>query len=135
MTTPPSAFPDVEAMVVDVLTADAGLATATVAVSPPVGFDGTQQVVLVSRVGGAWTGDLHVDQPLIELEVYGPSKATAHGLANAARRALLAMIGNTYGTATVTDVAEQDGPRWLPDYLYAAAKRYVCVFKVSLNVF
>ncbi|AXI78053.1 hypothetical protein [Peterkaempfera bronchialis] len=135
MTTPPSAFPDVEALVVDVLRADPGLATATVSVDPPSGFDGTQRAVLVSRRGGAWTGDRHVDQPLIELEVYGPDKATAHILANAARRALLAAMDHSYGGTTVTDVTEQDGPRWMPDYLYRAANRYVCVLAVSLSVF
>ncbi|MEU9159332.1 hypothetical protein AB0D29_03470 [Streptomyces sp. NPDC048424] len=135
MTTPPSAFPDVEALVVDVLKADSALSTATVAVDPPAGFDGTQRAVLVNRRGGAWTGDLHVDQPLIELEVYGPNKAAAHTLANAARRALLATLGKTIGSNTFTDVEEQDGPRWLPDYLYRGANRYVCVIKVSLSVF
>lgn len=137
MTTPPSSFPDVEALFVDILRNDPGLdpATVTVDVYPPAGFDGTQQAVFVNRRGGAWVGDLHVDDPLIELEVYGPDKATAHSLANEARRAMLATIGNTYGNNTVTDIAEQDGPRWMPDYLYSAARRYLCVFKVSLNVF
>lgn len=135
MTAPPSAFPDVEALVVDVLKADPALSTATVAVEPPVGFDGTQRAVLVNRRGGAWTGDLHVDMPLIELEVYGPNKAAAHTLANAARRALLATLGKTVGSNTFTDVIEYDGPRWLPDYLYRAANRYTCVVQVSLTVF
>ena len=135
MTTPPSAFPDVEALVVDILEADAALSTAIVRVDAPAGFDGTQSAVLVNRRGGAWIGDLHVDQPMIELEVYGPDKATAFTLANAARRALLAAIGNTYGSNTLSDVVEEDGPRWLPDYLYRGANRYVGVIKVSLTVF
>ncbi|MFD3327593.1 hypothetical protein [Streptomyces sp. NPDC058701] len=134
-TPPPSSFPDVEALVVDVLEADSALSTAVVAVDPPAGFNGTQRAVFVNRRGGAWTGDLHVDMPLIELEVYGPDKAAAHTLANAARRALLGAIGRTYGRNTFTDVVEQDGPRWLPDYLYTAAHRYVCVIQVSLTVF
>jgi hypothetical protein len=135
MTTPPSVFPDVEALVVDILEADSALSTTTVAVDPPDGFDGTQSAVMVNRRGGAWIGDRHVDEPLIELEVYGPDKQAAHVLANSARRALLAAIGNTYGSNTLSDVEEQDGPRWLPDYLYRGANRYVCVIKVSLNVF
>ncbi|MFR9795513.1 hypothetical protein ACL02U_06330 [Streptomyces sp. MS06] len=134
MTTPPSTFPDVEALVVDILQAAPALSTTTVAVSAPSGFDGTQQAVLVNRRGGAWTGDLHVDMPLIELEVYGPDKPTAHSTANAARQALLAALGNTYGANTITDVEEKDGPRWLPDYLYSAAQRYVSVTRLSLTV-
>ncbi|MEU7011808.1 hypothetical protein [Streptomyces sp. NPDC046332] len=135
MTTPPSAFPDVEKLVVDVLKADPALAGVTVAVQAPTGFDGTQSAVLVNRRGGAWIGDLHVDKPLMEFEVYGPSKNAAHVLANAARRALLATIGKQIGVNFVSDVEEQDGPRWMPDYLYRGANRYLCVIQLSLNVF
>ncbi|MFJ5828765.1 hypothetical protein [Streptomyces sp. NPDC093089] len=136
MTTPPSAFPDVEKLVVDVLKADPALAGATIAVNPPAGFDGTQSAVLVNRRGGAWIGDEHIDKPLIEFEVYGPSKTAAHVLANGARRALLATIGKQLGADNlVHDVEEQDGPRWLPDYLYRGANRYLCVIRLSLTVF
>ncbi|MEU0400236.1 hypothetical protein ABZ318_08270 [Streptomyces sp. NPDC006197] len=135
MTTPPSAFPDVEKLVVDVLKADPALAGVTVAAQAPAGFDGTQSAVLVNRRGGAWIGDLHVDKPLIEFEVYGPTKTAAHVLANAARKALLATIGKQLGAHLVSDVEEQDGPRWMPDYLYRGANRYLCVIQLSLNVF
>ncbi|MEU7514003.1 hypothetical protein AB0B13_18710 [Streptomyces sp. NPDC042898] len=136
MTTPPSAFPDVEKLVVDVLKADPALAGATIAVNAPAGFDGTSSAVLVNRRGGAWIGDQHVDMPLIEFEVYGPSKTAAHVLANAARRCLLATIGKRIGANNVVhDVEEQDGPRWLPDYLYRGANRYLCVIRLSLSVF
>lgn len=136
MTTPPSAFPDVEKLVVDVLKADPALAGVTVAVqAPTTGFDGTQSAVFVNRRGGAWIGDLHVDKPLIEFEVYGPTKNAAHVLANAARKALLATIGKQIGANFVSDVEEQDGPRWMPDYLYRGANRYLCVIELSLSVF
>ncbi|WP_225802496.1 hypothetical protein [Streptomyces sp. NK15101] len=135
MTTPPSAFPDVEKLVVDVLKAAPALAGVTVAAQAPAGFDGTQSAVLVNRRGGAWIGDLHVDKPLIEFEVYGPTKTAAHVLANAARQALLATIGKQLGANFVSDVEEQDGPRWMPDYLYRGANRYLCVIQLSLNVF
>ncbi|MFI6038642.1 hypothetical protein ACIBBD_31825 [Streptomyces sp. NPDC051315] len=133
--TPPSAFPDVEALVVDILEADSALSTALVTVDPPSDFDGRTAAVLVNRRGGAWVGELHVDQPLIELEVYGPTKQAAHVLANSARRALMAAAGNRYGTNLITEVEEQDGPRWLPDYLYSAANRYVTVLKVFIDVY
>lgn len=134
MTTPPSAFPDVEKLVVDVLKADPALAGATVAVSPATGFDGTQSAVMVNRRGGAWIGDLHLDKPLIEFEVYGPTKTAAHTLANAARKALLDKMGKVIGNNLVQDVEEMDGPRWMPDYLYRGANRYLCVIRLSLTV-
>ncbi|WP_432147179.1 hypothetical protein [Streptomyces sp. bgisy029] len=135
MTSPPSTFPDVEAIVVELLSERADLADAVVDETPPPGFDGTQKVVIVSRRGGAWIDDLHLDQPLIELEAYGPDKATAHRLANSARAELLAAVGRRYGTSIViSDVVESDGPRWLPEYLYPAANRYLCVLRVSLRI-
>ncbi|MFE7415409.1 hypothetical protein [Streptomyces laurentii] len=134
MTTPPSAFPDVEKLVVDVLKADPALAGATVAVQAPAGFDGTQNAVLVNRRGGAWIGDLHLDKPLIEFEVYGPTKSAAHVLANAARKALLDKLGQRIGASLVQDAEEMDGPRWMPDYLYRGAHRYLCVIQLALTV-
>ncbi|MCX2181101.1 hypothetical protein [Streptomyces sp. SKN60] len=134
MTTPPSAFPDVEKLVVDVLKADPALAGVTVAAQAPAGFDGTQSAVLVNRRGGAWIGDLHLDKPLVEFEVYAATKPAAHLLANAARKALLDKIGKPLGNSLVQDVEEMDGPRWMPDYLYRGANRYLVVIQVSLTV-
>ncbi|MFG2330571.1 hypothetical protein ACGFMM_13160 [Streptomyces sp. NPDC048604] len=133
MTTPPSTFPDVEAIVVDLLDDRPELAGAIVDETPPAGFDGTQRAVIVSRRGGAWIDDLHLDQPLIELEVYGPDKPSAHTLANAARSVLLRAAGTVFGDTVITDVTEADGPRWLPDYVYTAANRYLVVLRLSLH--
>ncbi|MFC8271687.1 hypothetical protein ACFUJR_03920 [Streptomyces sp. NPDC057271] len=133
MSSSPSTFPDVEAIVVDLLSDRPELADAIVDETPPAGFDGTQKAVIVSRRGGAWIDDLHLDQPLIELECYGPDKPTAHLLANAARAELLHAAGTTYGTTFISDVEEADGPRWLPDYVYTAANRYLCVLRFSLR--
>ena len=46
MTSPPSTFPDVEAIVVELLSERADLADAVVDETPPPGFDGTQKAVL-----------------------------------------------------------------------------------------
>ncbi|MFI8267680.1 hypothetical protein [Streptomyces rubiginosohelvolus] len=129
----PLAFPDAERLVVDHLKNRPELAGAVVDNRPPPGFDGTQKAVLVSRVGGAWVDDLHLDQPLIDLEVYGPDKTAAHTVALAARAAVLTLTGTTYGGAAVTDVAEADGPRWLPDYHRPAGNRYLSTVRVSVR--
>ncbi|MEV4439682.1 hypothetical protein AB0K09_11785 [Streptomyces sp. NPDC049577] len=127
------AFPDVERLVVDHLKNRAELAGVLVDNRPPGGFDGTQKAVLVSRSGGAWIDDRHLDQPLVDLEVYGPDKTTAHGVALAARAALLQVRDTSYGTAYVTDVAEEDGPRWLPDYNRPAGNRYLSTVRLSIR--
>ncbi|MEU3598805.1 hypothetical protein ABZ714_08755 [Streptomyces sp. NPDC006798] len=152
MTTPPpsplpTSFPDVEEIVVKLLQEAQSKLGADVHIgqSPPAGFNGTQPAVLVSRRGGAWLEDLHVDQPIIELEVYGPTKAAAHILANKARGVLLPLRGRTFApappappgsiTTVVTDVVELDGPRWQPDFIHAGANRYESVLRFVLRVY
>lgn len=134
MSDAPIAFPDVERLVVDHLKIRAELAGVVVDNRPPGGFDGTQKAVLVSRTGGAWVDDRHLDEPLVDLEVYGPDKTTAHGVALAARAALLQARGTTYGTAYVTDVVEADGPRWLPDYNRPAGSRYLSTVRLLIRL-
>ncbi|MFF8729080.1 hypothetical protein ACF073_21660 [Streptomyces sp. NPDC015171] len=133
MADPTVTFPDVERLVVDYLKTRAELATATVDNVPPGGFDGTQQVVLVSRSGGAWIDDQRLDQPLVDFEVYGPDKTTAHTLALKVRSAVLTLRGTLYGTARVTDVVEADGPRWLPDWNRSAANRYYSTVRLLIH--
>ncbi|WP_053708004.1 hypothetical protein [Streptomyces sp. NRRL B-3648] len=133
MADPTVTFPDVERLVVDYLKTRAELATATVDNVPPSGFDGTQQVVLVSRSGGAWIDDQRLDQPLVDFEVYGPDKTTAHTLALKVRSAVLTLRGTLYGTARVTDVVEADGPRWLPDWNRSAANRYYSTVRLLIH--
>lgn len=129
----PLAFPDAERLVVDHLKNRAELAGVVVDNRPPAGFDGTQKAVLVSRVGGAWVDDLHLDQPLIDVEVYGPDKTAAHTVALTARAALLDATGTVYGGAAVTEVAEADGPRWLPDYNRPNGNRYLSTVRLSIR--
>ncbi|MCD9145171.1 hypothetical protein [Streptomyces albireticuli] len=134
MSDAPIAFPDVERLVVDHLKNRTELTGVVVDNRPPGGFDGTQKAVLVSRTGGAWVDDRHLDEPLVDLEVYGPDKTTAHGVALAARAALLQARGTSYGTAYVTDVVEADGPRWLPDYNRPAGNRYLSTVRLLIRL-
>ncbi len=126
-------FPDVERLVVDLLKDRTELAGVVVDVQPPAGFDGTQRAVLVSRVGGAWAEDPRLDNPLVDLEVYGPDKPAAHTVSLVARALMLQLRGVVYGAATVLDVVEEDGPRWLPDYRHATASRYVSTTRLVVR--
>ncbi|MEV7091154.1 hypothetical protein AB0O07_35735 [Streptomyces sp. NPDC093085] len=126
-------FPDVEQLVVDLIKDRTELAGAIVDVQPPSGFDGSQRAVLVSRAGGAWAEDPRLDNPLVDLEAYGPDKAAAHAVALVARALLLQLRGVGYGAATVLDVVEEDGPRWLPDYRHATANRYVSTTRLTIR--
>jgi hypothetical protein len=127
------AFPDCERLVVDQLKNGPGLDGVVVDNRVPSGFDGTQKAVLISRAGGAGVDDQHLDQPLIDIEVYGPDKPAAHTVALAARSLALRLRGVVYGGATVVDVVEEDGPRWLPDYQHKAAARYLSTVRLLIR--
>ncbi|MEU5343596.1 MULTISPECIES: hypothetical protein [unclassified Streptomyces] len=127
-------FPDAEQLVVDFLKNRAELTGVIVDSRPPAGFDGTQKVVLVSHMGGAWVDDQHLDQPLLDLEAYGPDKPTAHTVALSARACVLELADTVYGSAAVVDVSEADGPRWLPDYTRSAANRYRSTIRLLLRL-
>ncbi|MGK5640174.1 hypothetical protein ACSNOK_17945 [Streptomyces sp. URMC 126] len=129
----PISFPDVERLIIDHLRLRSELAGVVVDNRPPTPFDGTQKAVLVSRTGGAWVDDLHLDQPLVELEVYGPDKTAAHTLSLLVRTALLQLRGTAYGTAVVTDVVETEAVRWFPDYNRPGANRYRTTVWFSLR--
>jgi hypothetical protein len=133
MTEPFVTLPDVERLIVDLIKDRAELAGAVVAVTPPSGFDGSQRAVLVSRTGGAWVDDLRLDNPLVDLESYGPDKSAAHRLSLVARALVLQLRGVTYDGAVVHEVVEEDGSRWLPDYRHAAANRYVSTTRLVLR--
>nr|WP_206442640.1 hypothetical protein [Streptomyces boncukensis] len=120
-------------MIVDYLTDRPELSDITIDDVPPPDFDGTQRVVLVSRVGGAWIDDEHLDRPLVELEVYGPDKPSAHTDSLGVRAALQALRGVTYGGVTVADVIEAEAARWLPDYNRPVANRYLTTVQLSLT--
>ncbi|WP_194909449.1 hypothetical protein [Catenulispora rubra] len=133
-TSPPSSLPDVELVVIDWLKNTASAPWTTVDRVPPSGFDGTQAVVLVSRMGGAWIDTTYEDVPIIQLECYGSTKLIAMTVAMAARARLLAIDGFADGGATVVMVTECDGPRWLPDYLHNGANRYVSMTQLNLRM-
>lgn len=126
-------FPDVELLVVDFLETRAELTGVTVDNKVPAGFDGTTQAVLVSRVGGVWIDDEHLDTPLVDLEAYGPDKTAAHAVARLVRAVLLPLRGTVRAGTLVTDITELDGPRWLPDYNRPNANRYLTTVRLSLR--
>jgi len=133
MTEPIVTFPDVERLVVDNLKNRPERAGVVVDNRPPAGFDGTQRVVLVSRMGGAWVDDERLDHALVDLEAYGPDKPAAHTVANVARALVIGLRGTTYGGAVVVDLVEEDGPRWLPDYLHNGASRYLSTVRLVIR--
>jgi hypothetical protein len=134
VTNPLVALPDVERLLVDFLKNIPELAGVVVDNRPPAGFDGTTKAVIVSRTGGAWIDDQQLDRPLVELEIYGPTKTDAHAVSLSTRAALMQIRTTTYGGALVVDIVEESAARWLPDYNHPAGNRYLTTVRLLLRL-
>lgn len=123
-----SVFPDAEAVVIHALGEAEIEATAALPTNPDY------PCVVVKRVGGLPVEKHHLDNPNIQIEVWGTSKAEAQDLAQQARSAIHEIEGTLYSTpiaAFVSGVEDTLGLSWSPDPVTNQA-RYV--FAVGLYI-
>lgn len=138
--TDPAPIPavDDEALVASWLAAQTPLAGVTVGDRVPDGYDGTQHVVTVARIGGAMDrggGGQWLDRPRLDISCYGPDKAAAKDLVTQVR-ALLAVAryaDHTGSGAVWSDTVEDIGPQWLPDADYPQTGRYLLQVTVAIH--
>lgn len=139
MTSPaPILLPDDEALVCGWLAGRAELAGVTVADRLPDGYDGTQLVVTVARIGGGMDragGGQWLDQPRQDIYCYGPTKAAAKDLATTVR-ALLAVArfdDHSAAHAVWSNTTEDVGPQWIPSADYPPSGRYLLQISVLIH--
>lgn len=140
MTAPaPILLPDDEALVCGWLAGRPEMAGIAVADRLPDGYDGTQLVVAVTRIGGAMDRDAGggqwLDRPRLDVDCHGPTKAAAKDL-SAIVRALLAIArfdDHSAAGAVWSDTTEDVGPQWLPDTDYPEAGRYLLQISVLIH--
>lgn len=131
----PFTFFNVETVVVAFLRGRAELAGIPVAVALPADYDGTSPAIVVSRVGGEFSADDHLDRALVRIDTYSRDHAAALDLAGTVRGAVWLMPDVTHaGGVTVTDVAEFRGPSRLRDPAFATAHRYTTRYQVLIRV-
>lgn len=125
-------FTDAAALVIDELRAaleerdnDAAVGHSAPNPRPPAGF------VLVRRVGGL-RRDLVTDEPMLVIEAWHPSAATAHDLIQTARLVVHAMHGRAVDGVPVYRVTEVSGPAFLPDPL-SDQPRYTMTVQVAVR--
>jgi len=131
----PLRFPNVETLVVTFLQERAELAGTTIVVRLPGNYDGSSAVVVVSRVGGEYSGDDQLDHAVIRIDAYGPDRTAALDLAGRVR-GLVWLIPELSPVAgvTITEVTEQRGPSNLRDPAFAAANRYTTRYHLLVRV-
>lgn len=121
------AFGDAEAAAVEILRASPDVTAYAPGISTDlIGWRAPQRWVRVVRSGGNPLNWLALDGPRLTFDVFAEDKAVAHDMAQAARAAMFARIGNYTGNrlrlANVTDAA---GLAWLHDPDEPLVARYV----------
>jgi hypothetical protein len=127
---------DVEALLVAHLSSDAGvtaIAGDRVSTELPADFEPEARIQLF-RVGGAPLDQetQHVDRAVVQLNVYGASKAEAFDTARAALRALLLARSTPHELGAVTHVERLTGPTWSPDPT-TDAPRYLVTMAITVH--
>lgn len=92
----------------------------------------TFPTVVVQRIGGLAREKHALDQPNLQVSVWGRSDTEAHDVAQAARQALIAVEGTEVADAFITDVSESFGLTQLLDPV-TGRDRYIFGVSVTLT--
>jgi hypothetical protein len=131
----PLAFFNVERVLVSFLGPRPELVDVLVADRLPDDYNGSAPAVIVTRVGGEFSTDDHLDRAVVRVDTYGPDKLTALDLAGTVRGLVwLAPEAAHTGGAVVSDVAEDRGPSWLRDPGFPDANRYTTRYLLLIRV-
>lgn len=126
-------FPDSEAVAATWLRSRPELAGIQVSTDLR-GYTAGQRRIVITRVGGVPSLAIRVDNPRLDVDVFGTDKADAHDLAQLARALLheLPTGDHTALDAVVANVADDVGLQWLPDPDTQAA-RYVLTLRLAVH--
>lgn len=127
---------DVEALLVAHLSSDAGvtaIADDRVSTELPAGFEPEARIQLF-RVGGAPTEAVthHIDRAVVQLNIYGSTKAEAFDTARAALSGLLRARSAAHPLGSVTHIERLTGPTWSPDPA-TDAPRYLLTVAITVH--
>lgn len=131
-----SVFPDAEAVCGSALQVanTSGLGKRVYSSFPSNVTNASFPLAIVQRLGGQPVEKHRIDQARIQLDVYGLDKASARDAADQARIVLHEMEGQAFPLwdAFVTNVDDEVGPSFLPDY-DTGRDRYVFSVLVTLH--
>lgn len=132
----PADLPDIEEVIVQWLLTLPALAGVQIGTRVPTDYNGSQSVVRVVRLGGSTDFLMWSDNPRLDIDCFGPDKATAFNLTRIVRRALAFDIRfadlSSFG-ACVTSVNEDVGPQWFDEEDYPNAGRYLTQISVMVH--
>jgi hypothetical protein len=99
-----------------------------------LGWHAPEPRIVITRVGGTPTLAIRIDRPRLDVDVYAPTKADAHDLAQAARVRLHELPTGDHRDlgAVVCNVVDELGLQWLPDP-DTNTPRYVLTLAVTVR--
>jgi hypothetical protein len=128
-------FPNVETVVGAFLRNRSELGGVPVGSDLPSGFDGTQQAVVLTRLGGNYVDDDQLDHAEIRIDSYAADKASAQPIALTVRGVLPLLVSSGLQDGTVvTDVTEIQGPLFSIDRRNSDANRYIMKYRCTVEV-
>lgn len=107
-------FPDITAAVIDFVRAQLVAAGSSAPVTMRVPNPRPGAFVTIQRVGGV-RRNLVVDEATLTVEAWGSTEPAAHDLAQLARAAVHAAVGQVTSAGTIYRTGEFAGPASLPD--------------------
>lgn len=91
-------------------------------------------VVLIQRVGGQVAVAQAIDEPAVQVDVVGGTKAQCKKLMLTVRAAILAIADDIVPEAVLSSAYEEVGPSWLPDTVpVPPLPRYVARYRIYLH--
>lgn len=128
-------MPDLEAMTTTFLRTQLP-SNVNVDIEYPLAYNGSQQAVMVQRIGGAMEHSARqtsLDKASLDLHCIGPNRASARDLADAVRGSMLIMWSFTHSLGEVVNVEELVGPLWVADPQYSPAGKYIIQLDVLVR--
>lgn len=102
-------------------------------ITTDLGKDPLYPVVLVNRILGVTIAP-GVDEPSVQVDIVGGSKAQCKRLTQMVRAAVLAIANDTVPEAVLVSGWEEIGPTWLPDTIpVPPLPRYTTRFRLLLH--
>lgn len=96
----------------------------------------TFPAITLTRAGGTAAQWQRIDEPAIQVDVWGPAdRHTCKQIALTVRAAILAIRNDVVSEATLVSGLEEVGPQWLPDTELSVKPlpRYTARFRVLLH--
>jgi hypothetical protein len=96
----------------------------------------TYPAITVKRIGGLAANIRRIDEPAIQIDVYGPEdRHTCKQVARTVRAAIVAIANDTVSEGVLVSATEEVGLQWLPDTELGVKPlpRYTARYRVLLH--